>query len=157
MWSATGEMINFDSPKKSKVNYISVRPKDRDFTEFFGQNEFMYAITITVFDPSAKKDNIIKTYSFPNVSSSTTPLLNIRPENFDVSIKTQVVLEIVDNTYYTTQPKLKLSLKESENTKPYTLLFTNTQALNNTSMRTVITQPLVYKNITLYFDNNNQY
>jgi hypothetical protein len=133
LWSTTGEM---------------------QCLENFEQNKQMYTIGIIMMDANSK--SIIKTYSFKNVPSTMTPLVNILPDKFDVSLSNQIILLIQDNTYYasSSQIPLQLILQISGQKQPMYLNFTTTQSLNNIKMRSVTTPSLPYTNITLYFNNN---
>lgn len=132
LWGATGEMVQLKN------------------METF-ENDTYYSISIIVMDATSKK--IINTFMYTNLSSKTTPIVNIIPNNFDVSISNKVILEIQDNTDYNIhfQAPLQLLLQAYGLNQPMLLSFTSTQLLDNITMRSVTTPPLPYQNITLYF------
>lgn len=109
---------------------------------------YTYSINVIVMDPS--QTHVLDTYSFPNVSSGVSTLVNIRPK-LVAQTYTSVTLNIQDMTMYYGQPPLTLYVYTNANASPILLNFNSQQALNNVSMRSALVQNLPYNNITVTF------
>lgn len=128
MWTATGEL--------------------RCYERFQEPNQ--YSINVIIFTNDESK--IIKTYQFPYVMDTQTPLIHIMPSDFQDSFKA-VTIKIQDLTSYTTQPTLSLYIYSNDLKHPIQVKFNNSISIGNLNARTLTIPNVAFDNITIKFVN----
>lgn len=128
MWSATGQLVCHET--------------------FRQPNQYSINVLILTNDES----KIIKTYQFPVVFDTQTPLIHIMPGEFKDMFET-VTIRIQDLTPYSTQPPLSLYIYTSDIKHPIQVKFNNTISLTNLNARTLSIPNVSYANINIKFVN----
>ena len=128
MWTATGELQCFERFKE---------PNN-------------YSLNVIVFTNDESK--ILKTFQFPSVLDSKTPLLHILPSDFRDVFKS-VTIKIQDLTSYSTQPPLSLYIYTNDIKHPIQVKFNNIISKTNLNARTLTIPNIPYEEITIKFVN----
>lgn len=128
MWTATGEL--------------------KCYERFREPNE--YSINVIIYTNDESK--ILKTYQFPFVKDSQTPLVHIMPLDYQDTFK-NVTIKIQDLTSYSTQPSLSLYVYTNDIKHPIQVKFNNTISITNLNARTLTIPNVPYEEITIKFVN----